>query len=67
MDMTVQDLIDLFTEPCEQLIEIYDLDSGETVFSGDAVDCPDEYQNVCIASLDPTTGPRLTINIGGEE
>lgn len=64
--MTVEDFIDLFTEPCMQLIEVYDFDTDQTIFSGDATDCPDSIARRDITSLDPTRGPRITINVGGD-
>ena len=66
-EITVQEFINLFTESSLQLIEIYDIDTEKTVFRGDACDCPCELQDYVVQSLDPTTGPRITINIGGEE
>ena len=69
--ITVEDLLDLFTEPQIQEIVVYDLNTEEEVFHGKYEDCPDYLRDLDIMSIDNTgsdgSGSVLTINVEASE
>ena len=69
--ITVDDLLDLFTEPQIQEIVVYDLNTDAEVFHGKYDDCPDNLRCLDIMSIDNTgpygSGSVLTINVDSSE
>ena len=62
MDIRIEDFLDMFTDKYGTL-EIFDIESGETVYSGDPDDVPDKFCYMEIMSIDWPSGSTLCINI----
>lgn len=52
MGITIWDVIDLIVPSSLQVIEVYDLDQGESIFQGYADELEDEIANMEISSID---------------
>lgn len=61
--MVVQDFIDLMMEPSQQLIEVYRLSDGKTIFHGDASECPGDVGAEEVESIDTVEGNKITFNV----
>ncbi len=60
--MTVYDFVDLCIDT--PMIEVYSLDAGKVVYSGDAGDMPDRYGEEMLESFDLPAKPGwITVNI----
>jgi len=63
MHVTVQDFMDLCTEPSICEVEIFNLTSEEVLWNGNGYEIPEKYQSQTIESFDPPSGAKLTLNI----
>ena len=67
MNITVEEFVNLFTDPSAQKVNIYGLESEKLLFSGFLDDMPSNLQDMEICSIDiidPNYGnSRPTINV----
>lgn len=67
MNLTVNDFLDLFTEPDMQEVAIYDLNDnvGEEIYRGTRDEMPSDIQDLEICSVDFLDTPTkvITINV----
>lgn len=62
--MTINELLYACVDASLLKLTIYDLESGEDVWSGDADEVPGEYEYLEIESWDvPNKGGELTVNV----
>ena len=62
--MTIQDLLYYCYDEGLLTVEIYSIDRGETVWTGNGYDVPDEYMDAELCSFDvPSKPDYLTLNI----
>lgn len=50
--MTISELMEMFIEPYEQHITLFDVEKGNVFYSGTYEELPEEYQYLEIASID---------------
>ena len=63
---TYYNTLDDFLEDCNsELLEVYDLNTGETLFNGDKEDCPDDVRDLIFASYDSPN--ELSVNLSDYE
>lgn len=67
--MTVSQIMRYAVDKYFQEFTIYDVDKGENVFTGYIEDCPEEYIDAEICSIDTINedSPRLTFNVTLEQ
>lgn len=65
--MSVYEFLELCIDERMLIVEIYDTDSGETLFDGDYDDIPSELMDEEVCSFDvPSEIGKITINISKE-
>lgn len=70
MDMTIRDLLEMFTDPDIQQFELWDNDKEEVVFTGYLNDLPEEFDTAEVTSIDnlePNNNGKITLNICCDE
>lgn len=61
---TVGDFLDYCIDPGLLTVEIYSLDKGKVVWTGEGWTMPDEYADAELASFDvPSKADHITLNI----
>ena len=64
MNPTVNDFLDMFTEPDMQEVAIFDLSASKEIYRGTRDEMPDELQELEICSIDNLDGSKvITINV----
>lgn len=67
MYITVEDFMDLCVSPILCKAEIFDLETGKTLWQGNGNGIPEEYLCQTVESFDPPDGEKLTLNICYED
>ena len=64
MNMTVYDLLDMFTDADMQEVAIFDLSASKEIYRGTRDEMPNELQDLEICSIDNLDGSNvLTLNV----
>ena len=65
MNLTVDDFLDIFCDPDDQQVAIFDLTKGEEIYRGTRDDMPNEIMNLEICSIDTLHEATqvLTLNV----
>lgn len=64
MNPTVNDFLDMFTEPDMQEVAIFDLSASKEIYRGTRDEMPDELQELEICSIDNLDGSKvITLNV----
>lgn len=66
MGITIYDVLDLIVPSSLQVIEVYDLDQGESIFQGYANELEDEIANMEISSIDTVSKDTICFNVNSE-
>ena len=67
MNLTIQDVLNLYVDPDILLVEVYDVDKGDTIFKGEACDMPYCIEYAEITSIDnPDKSGYLVFNVTTE-
>ena len=67
MYMTIRDLLELYVDAGLLKVEIYDLETSETIYRGQGDMIPDEYLDLDIQSLDAPYRDVQVINVDSAE
>lgn len=67
MYMTIRDLLELYVDAGLLKVEVYDLETSETIYSGQGDMIPDEYLDLDIQSLDAPYRDVQVINVDSAE
>lgn len=70
MEITVDNLMDLFVDKDSQTVEIFNCETGQTVYEGDYQDIPMEYQDATVESIDNIfqgNSGKITLNVSIRE
>lgn len=70
MEITVDNLMDLFVDKDSQTVEIFNTETGQTVYEGDYQDIPMEYLDATVESIDNIfqgNSGKITLNVSIRE
>ena len=65
MNLTVNDFLDMFADPDDQQVAIFDLNKGEEIYRGTRDEMPSDIQDLEICSIDTLHEATqvLTLNV----
>lgn len=65
MNLTVYDFLDMFADPDDQQVAIFDLNKGEEIYRGTRDEMPSDIQDLEICSIDTLHEATqvLTLNV----
>lgn len=68
MNLTVYDFLDMFADPDDQQVAIFDLNKGEEIYRGTRDEMPSDIQDLEICSIDTLHEATqvLTLNVETE-
>lgn len=65
MNLTVNDFLDMFADPDDQQVAIFDLTNGKEIYRGTRDEMPSDIQDLEVCSIDTLHEPTqvLTLNV----